>query len=175
MAQSQHLNQAFQNAAFPSTSSATFSHLVSGSNGPAHGQILDAGLSARNDYARYPTNDMYSKQLTYLNKDPITDDKVPGDDVLETRDETFAKPAADDFSKNLNSDYPKHPSEYSKVSTDPSSTNWSPSHSSLNMTLPGLSGEYKYMNEPYNFPNVPDPLSQHNYPSAPNPANKYWI
>lgn len=173
MAQSQHLNQAFQNAAFPSTSGATFSHLVSGGSGPPHGQILDTGLTSRNDYIRYPTNDMYGKPVNYLQKEPEGEDKVPADDVIEPRADSFSKTSADDYAKSIPNEYSKVSSDYSKVPADPSSSNWTP-HNSLNMSLTGLSSEYKYINEPYTFP-IADPLTQHNYPNASNPTNKYWI
>ncbi|XP_030040416.2 protein gooseberry-neuro isoform X2 [Manduca sexta] len=177
MAQSQHLNQAFQNAAFPSTSGSTFGHLVTGTNGPPHSQILDAGVP-RNDYARYSSNDVYNKPINYLPKD-TEEEKVPNDEIIEPREDNFPKPAGDDYDKTLpnsDSDYPKVPADYSKVSVDPSVTsNWSPSHNSLNMSLAGLSSEYKYMNDPYTFPNIADPLNQHSYPNPPNAANKYWL
>ncbi|XP_060804722.1 protein gooseberry-neuro isoform X3 [Amyelois transitella] len=175
MAQSQHLNQAFQSAAFPSTSGSTFGHLVSGSNGSAHSQLLDAAVP-RNDYARYPANDIYNKPINYLPKEADDEEKVPNEELIETREDTFVKPG-EDFNKTLPSnDYPKVPADYSKVPVDPSSSaNWSPSQNSLNMSLAGISSEYKYMNDPYSFSNIPDPLSQHNYPAPPNPANKYWI
>ncbi|KAJ0174676.1 hypothetical protein K1T71_009784 [Dendrolimus kikuchii] len=173
MAQSQHLNQAFQNAAFPSTSGSTFSHLVTGASS-THSQILDSSVP-RNDYARYPTNDVYNKPISYLHKESEAEDKVPSEEVIEPRDETFVKPNGDDYSKALpTAEYPKVPADYSKVSVDPAA-NWSPSHNSLNMSLAGLSNEYKYMNDPYAFPNVTDPLVQHNYPNPPNGNNKYWI
>lgn len=177
MAQSQHLNQAFQNAAFPSTSSAPFGHLVGSTNGPHHGQILDTGVSPRNDYSRYPPNDMYSKP-PYLHKEPQSEeDKVTNDDILETRDEDPFPKASEEYAKTMPpNDYLKLPSEYSKVATDSiGASNWNPPHSSLNMTLSGLPSDYKYINEPYTFPNIGDSLSQHNYPNAPNPSNKYWI
>lgn len=176
MAQSQHLNQAFQNAAFPSTSGSSFGHLVSGANGPPHSQILDSGIP-RNDYARYPSSDLYNKPINYLPKEAESDEKVTSDEVIEPREDNFEKPTGDEYGKVLpNNEYPKVPADYSKVSVDPSATsNWSPSHNSLNMSLAGLSSEYKYMNDPYSFPNVSDPLSQHNYPNPPNTANKYWI
>ncbi|XP_063625894.1 protein gooseberry-neuro-like isoform X4 [Cydia splendana] len=169
MAQSQHLNQAFQSAAFPSTSGATFSHLVGGTNGSPHSQILDPGVP-RNDYARY---DVYNKPVNYLPKDD--DDKVASDEIIEPREDGFVKPT-EEYSKALPpSDY-KVPADYSKVPDGPApASNWSPSHNSLNMSLSGLSGEYKYMNEPYAFPNIPDPLTQHNYSNPTNVANKYWI
>ncbi|KAG6443384.1 hypothetical protein O3G_MSEX002757 [Manduca sexta] len=177
MAQSQHLNQAFQNAAFPSTSGSTFGHLVTGTNGPPHSQILDAGVP-RNDYARYSSNDVYNKPINYLPKD-TEEEKVPNDEIIEPREDNFPKPAGNDYDKTLpnsDSDYPKVPADYSKVSVDPSVTsNWSPSHNSLNMSLAGLSSEYKYMNDPYTFPNIADPLNQHSYPNPPNAANKYWL
>ncbi|CAB3234026.1 unnamed protein product [Arctia plantaginis] len=177
MAQSQHLNQAFQNAAFPSTSGSTFSHLVAGANGPPHSQVLDTGIP-RNDYARYPNSDIYNKPINYLSKEAQGDDKLNTEDVIESREGTFEKPAGDDYGKSLpNNEYSKVPADYSKVTSDPTAAtaNWSPSHNSLNMSLAGLSSEYKYMNDPYSFSNVPDPLSQHNYPNPPNTANKYWI
>lgn len=176
MAQSQHLNQAFQSAAFPSTSGATFSHLVSGANGPTHSQILDAAVP-RNDYARYPSNDVYNKTINYLPKEAEGEDKEASEEVVEPREDSFIKVPSDDYNKALpNSEYPKVPADYSKVPLEASSsTNWSPSHNTLNMSLAGLSGEYKYMNDPYSFPNIPDPLSQHSYPNPPNPGNKYWI
>ncbi|XP_063365581.1 protein gooseberry-neuro isoform X1 [Cydia amplana] len=169
MAQSQHLNQAFQSAAFPSTSGATFGHLVGGTNGSPHSQILDPGVP-RNDYARY---DVYNKPVNYLPKDD--DDKVASDEIIEPREDGFVKPT-EEYSKALPpSDY-KVPADYSKVPDGPApASNWSPSHNSLNMSLAGLSGEYKYMNEPYAFPNIPDPLTQHNYSNPTNAANKYWI
>ncbi|XP_063537248.1 protein gooseberry-neuro isoform X1 [Cydia strobilella] len=169
MAQSQHLNQAFQSAAFPSTSGTTFSHLVGGTNGSPHSQILDPGVP-RNDYARY---DVYNKPVNYLPKDD--DDKVASDEIIEPREDGFVKPT-EEYSKALPpSDY-KVPADYSKVPDGPApASNWSPSHNSLNMSLAGLSGEYKYMNEPYAFPNIPDPLTQHNYSNPSNAANKYWI
>lgn len=174
MAQSQHLNQAFQNS-FPSTSAATFGHLVPGSNG-THG-LMDPGIP-RNDY-RYPTNDIYSKPLSYLPKEIEGEDKVASDEAIDPREDAFVKPPADDYPKALpvtDNDYPKVPADYSKISADPTVTsNWSPSHNSLNMSLAGISSEYKYMNDPYAFPNVPDPLTQHNYPNPPNASNKYWI
>ncbi|KAL0821720.1 hypothetical protein ABMA28_005146 [Loxostege sticticalis] len=176
MAQSQHLNQAFQNAAFPSTSSSTFSHLVT-ANVPAPSQILDAAVP-RNDYARYPTNDVYNKPINYLPKEPEADEKVTSEEVIEPREDAFVKASNDDYSKALpNTEYPKVPADYSKVPVDPSaSANWSPSHNSLNMSLAGLSSEYKYMNDPYAFPNMSDQLNQHNYPNPPpNAPNKYWI
>nr|XP_049707840.1 protein gooseberry-neuro isoform X2 [Helicoverpa armigera] len=176
MAQSQHLNQAFQNAAFPSTSGSTFGHLVPGGNPPPHSQLLDSGIP-RNDYARYPSSDIYNKPINYLPKEAEVEDKVNSDEVIEPREDAFEKPPGDEYSKTLpNNEYPKVPADYSKVSVDPSApSNWSPSHNSLNMSLAGLSSEYKYMNDPYSFPNVSDPLSQHNYPNPPNAANKYWI
>lgn len=176
MAQSQHLNQAFQNAAFPSTSGSSFGHLVPGANGPPHSQLLDSGIP-RNDYARYPSSEIYNKPINYLPKEAEVDDKVNTDEVIEPREDTFEKPAGDEYSKALpNNEYPKVPADYSKVSADPSAaSNWSPSHNTLNMSLGGLSSEYKYMNDPYSFPSVSDPLSQHNYPNPPNTANKYWI
>lgn len=176
MAQSQHLNQAFQNAAFPSTSGATFGHLVSGASSAAHSQILDAAVP-RNDYPRYPNNEAYNKPLGYMPKETDGEDKVSNEEVIETREDSFVKVTTEDYIKALpNSEYPKVPTDYSKVSVDPSSSsNWSPSHNTLNMSLAGLSGEYKYMNDPYSFPNIPDPLNQHNYPNPPNSANKYWI
>lgn len=175
MAQSQHLNQAFQNAAFPSTSGATFGHLVSGTSAPPHSQILDAA-APRNDY-RYPTNDIYNKPITYLPKETEGENKAPNEEVIENREDVFAKPTAEDYNKTLpNSEYTKVPADYSKVSVDHSTTsNWSPSHNTLNMSLTGLSGEYKYMNDPYSFSNITDPLNQHNYPNPPNASNKYWI
>lgn len=176
MAQSQHLNQAFQNAAFPSTSGSTFGHLVT--NGPSHSQLLEAGVP-RNDYARYPTNELYDKPINYLPKETEGEDKVPSEEVIEPRQENFVKSTADTYDKalpNSDSDYSKVPANYSKVPLDPSATsNWSPSHNSLNMSLAGLSSEYKYMNDPYSFPSVTDPLNQHSYPNPPNAANKYWI
>lgn len=174
MAQSQHLNQAFQNAAFPSTSGSTFSHLVTGTSS-THSQILESSVP-RNDYARYPNNDVYNKPMTYLHKESDVEDKVPSEEVIEAREETFVKPSGDDYSKALpTSDYPsKVPTDYSKVSVDPVA-NWSTSQNSINMSLAGLSNEYKYMNDPYAFPNVTDPLVQHNYPTPPNGNNKYWI
>lgn len=177
MAQSQHLNQAFQNAAFPSTSSSTFSHLVPGGNGPPHSQVLDTGIP-RNDYTRYPNSDIYNKPINYLSKEAEGDDKLNTEDVINSREGTFEKPAGEDYGKSLpNNEYSKVPADYSKVTSDPTAAtaNWSPSHNSLNMSLAGLSSEYKYMNDPYSFSNVPDPLSQHNYPNPPNTANKYWI
>ncbi|XP_072944943.1 paired box protein Pax-7-like isoform X1 [Epargyreus clarus] len=173
MAQSQHLNQAFQSATFPSTSSSTFSHLVTGANGPPHSQLLDTGIP-RNDYARYPTNDVYNKTINYLPKDDA-DDKVVAEEVIEPRDDTYAKPTATDYKELPNNEYPKVPADYSKVAVDPSTSSWSPSHNTLNMNLAGLSSEYKYMNDPYSFPNISDPLAQHNYPNAPNAPNKYWL
>lgn len=174
MAQSQHLNQAFQSAAFPSTSG-SFGHLVSGSNGPSHSQILDTTVP-RNDYPRYTSNDVYNKPINYMPKESEGEDKVATEDAIEPRDDTFKVPT-EDYNKTLpNSEYPKVPTDYSKVAADPASTsNWSPSHNTLNMSLSGLSGEYKYINDPYAFPNIPDPLSQHSYPNPPNPTNKYWI
>ncbi|XP_049875851.1 protein gooseberry-neuro isoform X1 [Pectinophora gossypiella] len=176
MAQSQHLNQAFQNAAFPSTSGATFGHLVSGANGPSHSQILDAAVP-RNDYPRYSSNEVYNKPINYLAKETEGEDKGTTEEGIEQREDSFIKVPAEDYSKTLpNNEYPKVPTDYSKVTVDPSpSSNWSPSHNTLNMSLAGLSGEYKYMNDPYSFPNIPDPLTQHNYPNPPNAANKYWI
>lgn len=176
MAQSQHLNQAFQSAAFPSTSGSTFGHLVAGANGPPHSQILDTGMP-RNDYPRYPNNEVYNKPINYLSKEGDGEDKLNSEEVIEPREDTFVKPPVDDYVKALpNNEYPKVPADYSKVTVDPSvATNWSPSHNSLNMSLAGLSSEYKYMNDPYSFPNVPDPLSQHNYPNPPNTTNKYWV
>ncbi|XP_068617589.1 protein gooseberry-neuro isoform X1 [Battus philenor] len=176
MAQSQHLNQAFQSAAFPSTSGSTFGHLVTGTNGPPHSQILDPSVP-RNDYPRYATNEIYNKNINYLPKENEGDDKVTTDEVIEPRDEAFVKAAPSEYNKELpNSEYSKVPTDYSKVSVDPSSaTNWSPSHSSLNMSLAGLSSEYKYMNDPYAFPNMVDPLNQHSYPNPANTGNKYWI
>ncbi|KAL4709033.1 hypothetical protein ACJJTC_005894 [Scirpophaga incertulas] len=173
MAQSQHLNQAFQNAAFPSTSGSTFSHLVS-ANGSS--QILDAAVP-RNDYLRYPSNDVYNKPINYMPKEVEVDDKVPSDDVIEPREDAYVKTTPDDYNKSLpSSEYPKVPTDYSKVSVDPTpSTNWSPSQNSLNMSLAGLSSDYKYMNDPYSFSNIGDPLNQHNYPNPPNVSNKYWI
>lgn len=132
----------------------------------------------RNDY-RYPTNDIYSKPLSYLPKETDGEDKVPSDEIIDPRDDAFAKPPAQDYPKALpvaDNDYPKVPADYSKISADPTVTsNWSPSHNSLNMSLAGISSEYKYMNDPYAFPNVSDPLHQHNYPNPPNASNKYWI
>lgn len=175
MAQSQHLNQAFQSAAFPSTSGSTFGHLVSGTNGPSHSQILDTTVP-RNDYPRYTSNDVYNKPINYMPKESEGEDKVATEDAIEPRDDSFKVPT-EDYNKTLpNSEYPKVPTDYSKVTADPASTsNWSPSHNTLNMSLSGLSGEYKYINDPYAFPNIPDPLTQHSYPNPPNPANKYWI
>lgn len=175
MAQSQHLNQAFQSAAFPSTSGATFGHLVTGSNGPSHSQILDPNIP-RNDYPRYASNEVYNKTINYLPKENEGEDKI-ADEVIEPRDEPFVKAAPSDYNKELPStEYPKVPTDYSKVPIDPtSSTNWSPSHSSLNMSLGGISSEYKYMNDPYSFPNMADPLNQHSYPNPPHATNKYWI
>ncbi|XP_026321373.1 protein gooseberry-neuro isoform X4 [Hyposmocoma kahamanoa] len=175
MAQSQHLNQAFQSAAFPSTSGSTFGHLVSGSNGPSHSQILDTTVP-RNDYPRYTSNDVYNKPINYMPKESEGEDKVATEDAIEPRDDSFKVPT-EDYNKTLpNSEYPKVPTDYSKVAADPGSTsNWSPSHNTLNMSLSGLSGEYKYINDPYAFPNIPDPLTQHSYPNPPNPTNKYWI
>ncbi|KAJ2945588.1 hypothetical protein O0L34_g412 [Tuta absoluta] len=174
MAQSQHLNQAFQNAAaFPSTSSATFGHLV-GSNGPSHSQLLDAGVP-RNDYPRYTSNDIYNKPINYLPKETEGEEKGATEESIEPRDDAFVKVPSDNYKTLPNNDYPKVPTDYSKV-TDPAPTsNWSPSHNTLNMSLAGLSSEYKNMNDPYSFPNIPDPLNQHNYPNPPNAANKYWI
>lgn len=176
MAQSQHLNQAFQNAAFPSTSGSTFSHLVSGANGATHSQLLDAAVP-RNEYTRYPSSDVYNKPINYLPKEADTEDKVVGEEVIEPREDAFVKAAGEEYNKTLpNNDYPKVPTDYSKVAVDPSpSANWSPSHNSLNMSLAGLSSEYKYMNDPYAFPNISDPITQHNYPNPPNAANKCWI
>ncbi|CAH0400861.1 unnamed protein product [Chilo suppressalis] len=176
MAQSQHLNQAFQSAAFPSTSGTTFSHLVS-ANGSTASQLLDAAVP-RNDFARYPSNEVYNKPIDYMPKETEGDEKVPSDEVIEPREDAYVKTNADEYNKALpNSDYPKVPTDYSKVSVDPSSsTNWSPSHNTLNMSLSGISSEYKYMNDPYSFPNINDPLNQHNYPNPPpNAVNKYWI
>lgn len=173
MAQSQHLNQAFQNAAFPSTSGTSFSHLVGGTNSSHHPQILDSGISPRNDYSRYPPNDIYSK-TPYVHKEIQNDDKIGNEDTLEPREDSFTK-TADDYSKNVPNEYVKLPMEYPKVPADPTTSGWSPSHSSLNMGLAGLPSEYKYINEPYSFPNIPDSLAQHNYPNPPNPSNKYWI
>lgn len=170
MAQSQHLNQAFQSAAFPSTSGATFGHLVAGANGSPHSQILDPGVP-RNDYARY---DVYNKPINYLPKE-TEDDKIASEEIIEPREDTFVKPSAEEYNKTLPASDYKVPADYSKVPGDPTPANWSPSHNSLNMSLAGLSGEYKYMNEPYAFPNIPDPLTQHNYSNPPNSASKYWI
>lgn len=173
MAQSQHLNQAFQNAAFPSTSGSTFSHLVGGSNG-AHSQLIDPGVS-RNDYSRYPSNDIYSKPISYLPKETEGENKVTNE-AIEPREEAFAKTSTDEYKTLPDSDYTKVPADYSKIPTDPTTnSNWSPSHNSLNMSLAGISSEYKYMNDPYSFPNVVDPLAQHNYPNPSNASNKYWI
>ncbi|XP_073961261.1 protein gooseberry-neuro-like isoform X2 [Choristoneura fumiferana] len=170
MAQSQHLNQAFQSAAFPSTSGATFGHLVAGANGSPHSQILDPGVP-RNDYARY---DVYNKPINYLPKE-TEDDKIASEEIIEPREDTFVKPSSEEYNKTLPASDYKVPADYSKVPGDPTPANWSPSHNSLNMSLAGLSGEYKYMNEPYAFPNIPDPLTQHNYSNPPNPGSKYWI
>lgn len=174
MAQSQHLNQAFQNAAFPSTSASTFSHLVPSSNG-THSQLLDPAVP-RNDYARYSGAEIYGKPISYLPKES-EDDKVPSDEAIEPREDSYVKSPGEDYAKALpENDYPKVPADYSKVSVDPSaSSNWSPSHNSLNMSLAGISSEYKYMNDPYTFPNVADPLAHHNYPNPSNATNKYWI
>ncbi|XP_047521757.1 protein gooseberry-neuro isoform X1 [Pieris napi] len=170
MAQSQHLNQAFQSANFPSTSGATFTHLVGGGAPPTHSQLMDA--SSRNDYGRYPT-DVYNKPISYLPKDVETSDKVTSEEVIEPREESYAKATTDEY-KELANDYPKIPADYSKIS-EPSPSNWSPSHNTLNMGLTGIPSDYKYMNDPYAFSNVPDPLSQHAYQNSSNPSNKYWI
>ncbi|CAG4951814.1 unnamed protein product [Colias eurytheme] len=173
MAQSQHLNQAFQTANFPSSSGATFSHLVSAGAGASHSQLLEASAS-RNDYARYPNSDVYNKPINYLPKESEASDKVSGEDVIEPRDEAYVKTASD-YKELSSNEYPKIPTDYSKIPVEPSPSNWSPSHNSLNMGLTGIPSDYKYMNDPYAFSNVPDPLSQHNYPNPPNAANKYWI
>nr|XP_026495882.1 protein gooseberry-neuro isoform X1 [Vanessa tameamea] len=175
MAQSQHLNQAFQNAAFPSSSGATFSPLVSGASAPSHSQILDAN-AARSDYARYPPNDIYNKTINYMPKDTEAEDKIVTDEIIEQRDDAYAKTAGNEYKELQTSDYPKVPTDYSKLAVDPSSSNWSPSNNSLNMSLAGLSSDYKYMSDPYSFSNIaPDPLNQHNYTHPGNAANKYWI
>ncbi|XP_041982138.1 protein gooseberry-neuro-like isoform X2 [Aricia agestis] len=173
MAQSQHLNQAFQSAAFPSTSGSSFSQLVSSAAASTHSQLLES--APRNDY-RYPSNDIYNKALGYMPKEPETDDKVVGEDVLEPRDDAFVKTSTD-YKELPNTEYPKVPPDYTKLPVaEPSSSNWSPSQSSLNMGLTSLPNDYKYMNDPYTFPNiVADPLNQHSYNNAANPANKYWI
>ncbi|XP_045451470.1 paired box protein Pax-7 [Melitaea cinxia] len=173
MAQSQHLNQAFQSAAFPSSSGATFSHLVSGASASTHSQILDAN-TARSDYTRYPPNDIYNKTINYMPKDTEAEDKIVSDEVLEQRDDTYVK--GNEYKELQSSDYPKVPTDYSKLAVDPSSSNWSPSNNSLNMSLAGLPSDYKYMSDPYSFSNIaPDPLNQHNYTNPGNAANKYWI
>ncbi|XP_050347957.1 protein gooseberry-neuro isoform X1 [Nymphalis io] len=175
MAQSQHLNQAFQNAAFPSSSGATFSPLVSGASAPSHSQILDAN-AARSDYARYPPNDIYNKTINYMPKDSEAEDKIVSDDIIEQRDDGYVKTTGNEYKDLQSSDYPKVPTDYSKLAVDPSSSNWSPSNNSLNMSLAGLSSDYKYMSDPYSFSNIaPDPLNQHNYTHPGNAANKYWI
>lgn len=169
MAQSQHLNQAFQSAAFPSTSGATFSHLVSGA--PSHNQILDTN-TPRNEYPRYP-NDVYNK--SYMPKDAETEDKIVSDEVLDQREDVYVKTASE-YKDLSTSDYPKVPPDYSKLPLDPTSSNWSPSNNSINMSLAGLSSDYKYMSDPYSFPNISaDPLNQHSYTNPGNPTNKYWI
>lgn len=175
MVQSQHLNQAFQSAAFPSTSGSTFSHLV-GPNGSPHSQMLDAAITSRNEYPRYPTSEVYSKPASYMPKDD-GEPKVTSEDVIEPRvEDSFVKPSAEDYNKTLPNEFSKVPTDYSKVAMDPTtSANWSPTHSSLNMSLSGISSEYKYMNEHYTFPNIADPLNQHNYPNPSNAASKYWI
>ncbi|XP_046969657.1 protein gooseberry-neuro isoform X1 [Vanessa cardui] len=175
MAQSQHLNQAFQNAAFPSSSGATFSPLVSGASAPSHSQILDAN-AARSDYARYPPNDIYNKTINYMPKDSEAEDKIVSDEIIEQRDDAYAKTTGNEYKELQTSEYPKVPTDYSKLAVDPSSSNWSPSNNSLNMSLAGLSSDYKYMSDPYAFSNIaPDPLNQHNYTHPGNAANKYWI
>ncbi|XP_034834812.1 protein gooseberry-like isoform X1 [Maniola hyperantus] len=175
MAQSQHLNQAFQNAAFPSTSSATFSHLVTGANAPSHSQLLDTSVP-RNDYPRYTNNDIYNKPINYMPKDSETDDKVVSDGVIEQREDAFVKTTGPEYKELPNSDYSKVPTDYTKLTVDPTPPNWSPSHNSLNMSLAGLSSDYKYMSDPYTFPNIAsDPLNQHSYSNPGNTANKYWI
>ncbi|CAG9130557.1 unnamed protein product [Plutella xylostella] len=174
MAQSQHLNQAFQNAtAFPSTSGTTFSHLVS-SNGSAHSQMLDAAIASRNEYARYPS-EIYSKPVGYLPKEADAEGKLPDETIDPRAEDPYVKPTTEDYNKALPNEYPKVPTDYSKVPGEPAPPNWSPTHNSLNMSLAGLPSEYKYMNDHYTFPNIADPLTQHNYPNPPNAANKYWI
>ncbi|CAK1555802.1 unnamed protein product [Leptosia nina] len=170
MAQSQHLNQAFQTANFPSTSGSTFTHLVGSSSTAPHSQLLDASVP-RNDYPRYPNADVYSKPISYLSKDAEASEKV-AEEIIEPREEPYVK-STEDY-KELGADYPKIPTDYSKVA-DPSSSNWSPSHNSLNMGLSGIPSDYKYMNDPYSFSNIPDPLSQHTYQNPANASNKYWI
>lgn len=175
MAQSQHLNQAFQSAAFPSTSGTTFGHLVSGTTATSHGQLLETNVP-RNDYPRYGTNDVYNKPINYMPKDGEADDKVVSDEVIEQRDEAYVKAPGPEYKELPNSDYSKVPTDYSKVPIDPTPPNWSPSHNSLNVSLAGLSSDYKYMSDPYTFPNLTaDPLNQHSYTNSGNAANKYWI
>lgn len=177
MAQSQHLNQAFQNAAFPSTSGSSFSHLVSSTNGPPHNQILDTGIP-RNEYPRYPTNEIYAKPMNYLPKETEGENKIT-EEIVEAREDPYVKPVEHEFDKPLptnETEYSKVPTDYSKVPIDTTTTqNWSPSHNSLNMSLAGISTEYKYMNDPYTFPNVGESLNPHSYSNPPNMANKYWI
>ncbi|VVC92093.1 unnamed protein product [Leptidea sinapis] len=174
MAQSQHLNQAFQ-ASFPSTSSSTFGHLVAGVNGPSHSQLLEAS-APRNDYGRYAsTGELYNKTINYMHKE-LDDDKATNEEVIEPRqDDNYGKSSVTDYKDLTSSEYPKVPTDYSKVTVDAPPPHWSPTHNSLNMGLTSLPSDYKYMNDPYSFSNIPDPLNQHNYPNPPNPANKYWI
>ncbi|XP_061379142.1 protein gooseberry-neuro isoform X1 [Danaus plexippus] len=173
MAQSQHLNQAFQTAAFPSTSGTTFSHLVTGASAPTHSQLLDS--TPRTDYPRYPT-DVYNKPISYMPKDTEAEDKGVGEEIIEQREEAYIKTGGNEYKELATSDYPKVPTDYSKLSVDPSSTNWTASNNSLNMSLSGLSSDYKYMSDPYAFPAIAsDTLNQHTYTNPGNAANKYWI
>lgn len=172
MAHSQQLNHAFQNAAFPGTSTgSTFAHLSGNTTHPHNHQLTENGIP-RNEFASRCTSstDTYPKHpSTYLPKDGAKPSETD-----ESKQEAFPKSIIDDYNKIAAAEnFSKMAADYSKMASE-SNLNWNQSHGGINVGFGGLGPMGMHHGDGYSFPNISDVFNQQNYSSSSGGVNKYW-